>query len=361
MKHTLALIACIALVAWSAGSTEKPRHERDTAEVPLGTLAGAHENKRTTDRIPTAKGDLVVSPLDHASILFAWDGRAIYVDPTSPAVEDDRFPKADIVLVTEAHFDHLDAVALERLRKPGTVVVGPRAVAERTSVDVVLNEGDTRDVAGISVRAVPLYARARSRARRPLPPAGTRRRVRWTRRHPRLPVRRHRLHPRGPCARARRRGLHRGGPAAGDVPRRRCAVHRGHAPRHRLSVPRPLRGPDRPRAGAREFRRRRTRSQLLPARWSDGEGTPRRPATRGRSASAATASRPPGSWTPRARRTRASSTAARWCAHGRTRSHRGGEVEGIASSPPSPCPRKPYGSAELQWARLADPWKETAR
>jgi len=164
VKHTLALIACIALVAWSAGSTEKPRHERDTAEVPLGTIAGALENKLTTDRIPTAKGDLVVSPLDHASILFAWDGKAIYVDPTSPAIEDDRFPKADIVLVTEAHFDHLDAVALDRLRKPGTVVVGPPSVAERTPVDVVMNEGDRHDVAGVSVRAVPLYGLERGPA-----------------------------------------------------------------------------------------------------------------------------------------------------------------------------------------------------
>jgi L-ascorbate metabolism protein UlaG (beta-lactamase superfamily) len=157
VKHTLALIACIALVAWSAGSTEKPRHERDTAEVPQGTIAGALANRRTTDHIPTSKGDLVVSPLDHASILFAWDGKAIYVDPTSPAIEDQRYPKADLVLLTEAHFDHLDAVAVARLRKQGTVVVGPPAVAERTSVDLVLNEGDTRDVLGIRVRAVPLY------------------------------------------------------------------------------------------------------------------------------------------------------------------------------------------------------------
>ncbi len=157
MKHTLILAACVALVAWSAGSTEKPHHERDTAEMPHGTLAGALANRRTTDRIPTSKGELVVSPLDHASILFAWDGKAIYVDPTSPAIEEERFPKADVVFVTEAHFDHLDAVALERLRKPGTVVVGPPAVAERVAVDVVMNEGDRRDVAGIAVRAVPLY------------------------------------------------------------------------------------------------------------------------------------------------------------------------------------------------------------
>ena len=157
MKHTLALIVCVALVAWSACSTEKPRHERDTAEVPLGTIAGAYANRRTTDHIPTSKGDLAVSPLDHASVLLAWDGKAIYVDPTSPAIEDERYPKADAVFVTEPLFDHLDAVAVERLRRPGTVVVGPPAVAERTHVDVVMNEGDSRDVAGITVRAVPLY------------------------------------------------------------------------------------------------------------------------------------------------------------------------------------------------------------
>ncbi len=319
-----------------------------------GTIAGALANRRTTDRIPTSKGDLVVSPLDHASILFAWDGKAIYVDPTSPAIEDERYPKADLVLLTEAHFDHLDAVAVERLRKPGTVVAGPPAVAERTSVDVVLNEGDTRDVAGISVRAVPLYVTSSAV---PRPAVLYRPRGRGVgyvldlrRQAPRLPVRRHRLHPRGPCARARSTWLFIAvGPPLGMSPadaKVQCieAMRPGIAfPYHDRYVD--LTGLEQALASSgvdvrdRNFypRAERWRRDAVTA-CSEGADRhlPRPP--RGR--------RQGSFGPPRARRTRASSTAARWCAHGRTRSHRGGEVEGIASSPPSPCPRKPYGSAE---------------
>jgi len=164
VKRTVLFLTCVALVAWSACSTEKPRHERDTAELPLGSISGAFANRRTTDRFPTSKGDLVVSPLEHASVLFGWDGKAIYVDPNSTAIEDENLPKADVIFVTEARFDHLDAVAVERLRRPGTVVVGPAAVADVTHVDVLMSDGDTRTVAGVVATAVPMYSVARGPA-----------------------------------------------------------------------------------------------------------------------------------------------------------------------------------------------------
>jgi L-ascorbate metabolism protein UlaG (beta-lactamase superfamily) len=110
-----------------------------------------------TDRFPTAQGDVVVSPLEHASVLLGWDGKAIYVDPTSSAISDERLPQADVVFVTEARFDHLDAVAVARLTRPGTLVVGPPEVAKAIHVDVVLRNGDTSRVLGAVVTAVPMY------------------------------------------------------------------------------------------------------------------------------------------------------------------------------------------------------------
>jgi L-ascorbate metabolism protein UlaG (beta-lactamase superfamily) len=164
MKQIVLALVCGFFVCWSACSRETPKHERDTAEVPLGTIHGAYVNRRTTDRFPTSKGELVVSPLDHASVLLAWNDEAIYVDPTSPAIEDFHLPKADVVIVTEPRFDHLDSDAIERLAKPGMIVVGPPSVAEKTHVDVVLQNGDTRIVAGMGVTAVPLYSVARGHA-----------------------------------------------------------------------------------------------------------------------------------------------------------------------------------------------------
>jgi L-ascorbate metabolism protein UlaG (beta-lactamase superfamily) len=165
MKRRIAFAAvCLFLVGWSVFTPEQPVHQRDTSEVPEGPLSSAFGNKRTSDRLPTSKGDLVVSPLDHASILLGWDGKAIYVDPTSPAIEDEKLPTADVVLVTEARFEHFDGVALERLRHPGTVVVAPASVASQEPVEIVMNDGDVRDVGDLRVTAVPIASTLRGPA-----------------------------------------------------------------------------------------------------------------------------------------------------------------------------------------------------
>ncbi len=156
MKRAWGAVPVACLVAWSACTGETP------AAVPVPLVPGAPGSAamttaRATDRFPTAKGELVVSPLEHASLLFGWDGKAVYVDPTSPAVADESLPKADVVFVTEARFDHLDAVAVERVSRPGTIVVGPARVAGTTRVHRIMKNGDAREILGIGVTAVPMY------------------------------------------------------------------------------------------------------------------------------------------------------------------------------------------------------------
>jgi L-ascorbate metabolism protein UlaG (beta-lactamase superfamily) len=158
VKRALFVIVCVALVAWSVFSREQPVSDRDTPQIPGAPGSAAATTVHATDRFPTAKGELVVSPLEHASVLLGWDGKAVYVDPTSSAVDDEKLPQADVIFVTEDRFDHLDAIAVERLWRPGTIVVGPRAVAEKIHVDIAMQNGDTREVLGIVATAVPMYS-----------------------------------------------------------------------------------------------------------------------------------------------------------------------------------------------------------
>ena len=123
--------------------------------VPAAPASAAFTPR--SDGFSTARGPLAVTLLERASVLLGWDGKAIYVDPTSTAIDDAALPKADVILVTHDHYDHCDAVALARLQKPGTTVVGPPALLPRTRVDVVLRNGEAREVAGIGVLAVPMY------------------------------------------------------------------------------------------------------------------------------------------------------------------------------------------------------------
>ena len=115
------------------------------------------------DIIPTAKGGLEIGFLGHASLLIVFDGKTIHVDPYGDVADYGSLPKADLVLVTHDHFDHLDPKALKAITKEGTVVVGSKACAPKLPGAVIMANGDTRTVLGLTVRAVPAYNIAHKR------------------------------------------------------------------------------------------------------------------------------------------------------------------------------------------------------
>ena len=158
VRHACALLLC----SCAAGCNEPLSHATDAAPVPATPAGSFAGSARATDHFRTASGDLAVAPLEHATLLFVWRGLAIYIDPASPTVDDASLPRADVVLVTDAHYDHLDPLALAHVRKPGTFVVASPASAARARVDTVLREGETRSMpSGLEVTAVPLYSVAR--------------------------------------------------------------------------------------------------------------------------------------------------------------------------------------------------------
>jgi L-ascorbate metabolism protein UlaG (beta-lactamase superfamily) len=127
------------------------------ALTPGPSAAPAAASPRATDHFKTSKGELSVVPLEHASVLLELAGEEIYVDPTASAVADPSLPKADLVFITDIHPDHLDPAGLDRVRKASTKVIGPQAVADKTHVDVVMHNGDTRQIADVVATAVPMY------------------------------------------------------------------------------------------------------------------------------------------------------------------------------------------------------------
>jgi L-ascorbate metabolism protein UlaG (beta-lactamase superfamily) len=109
------------------------------------------------DTLPTSAGNLEVTFVGHGSLFFGFGGQVIHVDPFGKLADYATLPKADVVLVTHAHGDHLDAAALAAVRKPGTRVLVARACEGKVEGATVLANGERASVAGVTVEAVPAY------------------------------------------------------------------------------------------------------------------------------------------------------------------------------------------------------------
>jgi L-ascorbate metabolism protein UlaG (beta-lactamase superfamily) len=110
-----------------------------------------------TDVFPTSAGDLSITFYGHASLLLNFNGKNIYVDPFGQAANYSGLPKADAILCTHEHRDHLDPQALEAIRTPTTVLVLNHAGAAQVYGSIAMRNGDKEIVDGLSIEAVPAY------------------------------------------------------------------------------------------------------------------------------------------------------------------------------------------------------------
>jgi L-ascorbate metabolism protein UlaG (beta-lactamase superfamily) len=126
-----------------------------------GVAAGQSFEK---DVIPTSAGDLQVTFIGHASLVFSFGGKVIHVDPVSRYANYATLPKADLILITHAHGDHLDPSAIEAIRTEKSVIVGSPVCAGKVDGLVVMHNGDRQTFLGIPITAVPAYNIVHKRA-----------------------------------------------------------------------------------------------------------------------------------------------------------------------------------------------------
>jgi gluconolactonase len=121
-----------------------------------GRQQAGPESKFEQDIIKTSAGDLKITFIGHGTLMFTFDGKTIHVDPVGGETDYTDMPKADIILLTHEHGDHLDTKAIEILRKQGTQLVLTKACAERVA-GLVMANGDVQTVQGLRIEAVPAY------------------------------------------------------------------------------------------------------------------------------------------------------------------------------------------------------------
>jgi L-ascorbate metabolism protein UlaG (beta-lactamase superfamily) len=111
-----------------------------------------------TDVIDTSAGKLQITFIGHGTLMFSFDGKIIHVDPVDKMADYTKLPKADLILVTHEHGDHLDQKALELLRADKTVVVSTETCAKQIKDAIVMHNGDVRTIDGLRIEAVSAYS-----------------------------------------------------------------------------------------------------------------------------------------------------------------------------------------------------------
>ena len=109
------------------------------------------------DTLKTSGGDLQITCIGHGTLMFGWAGKTIHVDPWGRLADYAKLPKADIILVTHEHQDHLDPAAISAASKPGATVIVNKGSAGKVPGSTAMANGETKTVDGVKIEAVPAY------------------------------------------------------------------------------------------------------------------------------------------------------------------------------------------------------------
>jgi L-ascorbate metabolism protein UlaG (beta-lactamase superfamily) len=105
---------------------------------------------------PTSAGPVKITPLNHASTLIEAGGKVIYLDPAKP-VTFSRLPKADLVLITDIHGDHMDPDSIKEVSKADSEIISSAAVAQTVTSAKTIANGESKTWQAWTIEAIPAY------------------------------------------------------------------------------------------------------------------------------------------------------------------------------------------------------------
>ena len=122
----------------------------------------AAEPALTGDRVPTKDGDLIIHPVNHATLMLGWKDVIICVDPVGGAARFVGLPRANLILVTDIHGDHLNADTIQAVATDKAPLITSLAASKQLPVTLfarttALTNGQSTTVLGLTVEAIPAY------------------------------------------------------------------------------------------------------------------------------------------------------------------------------------------------------------
>lgn len=110
------------------------------------------------DTIATDEGDIVVHPIDHASLVLGFAGETIYVDPVGGAAPYEGLPPPTAILITHGHGDHFDVATLEAIAGTAPILTSQEVFdklpeALKANASAIANGAET-SLNGMQVRSI---------------------------------------------------------------------------------------------------------------------------------------------------------------------------------------------------------------
>ncbi len=106
--------------------------------------------------------NIEITPISHATAVFNWGDAVFYTDPVGGAEAFEGMPEPDFILITDIHGDHMNAETIMALEPGDTKIIVPKSVQEKLPEDlqsnlIVMNNGETLEHNGFSIKAIPMY------------------------------------------------------------------------------------------------------------------------------------------------------------------------------------------------------------
>ncbi|MCM8568319.1 MBL fold metallo-hydrolase [Gramella jeungdoensis] len=121
--------------------------------------------ERMTEKEGQTQSDsttIQITPISHATGVFKWGKTIFYTDPVGGSEVFEGQPTPDFILITDIHGDHMNAETLQSLEIGDKKIFVPKAVQEKLPDElqnnlVTINNGETKNHMGFSIKAIPMY------------------------------------------------------------------------------------------------------------------------------------------------------------------------------------------------------------
>ncbi len=128
-----------------------------TALMIVCVLTAISQKDFSSDIFQTSHGDLKITFIGHGTLMFTFDGKIVHVDPYKRVADYSRLPKADLILITHEHGDHLDPDVISMIRKDNTEIILTKNCTKKVDGGIIMKNGDIKTVMGLKIEAVPAY------------------------------------------------------------------------------------------------------------------------------------------------------------------------------------------------------------